>query len=368
LQSIYYILGIATFIQVVYLLLVYSRILFYREKTSEPSLAGEARPVSVLVCAHNERSNLERLLPLLLSQEYSDYEVLVVDDRSEDGSFDYFREKYHRHPRFSILQAEPTHAGQNFKKSALTQAIHAARYEYLLLTDADCIPASSRWVETMMQAAVGQKKLVLGYSPYEYRRGWLNLLIRFDTLHTAVQYFSFALSRFPYMGVGRNLLYQKSLFLKNDGFASHSTTTGGDDDLFVKEVATAQNTAVCFRSEAHVYSLPKENYRSWLRQKRRHLSVGHRYKIGHKLLLGLEMVSRLLFYTCLIVVLAANWKAGLLYLMIRGLVFVVIFALIARKLRDNYRWYWLLPFDILYILNYLVITLSLVIDKRIKWS
>jgi hypothetical protein len=213
------------------------------------------------------------------------------------------------------------------------------------------------------------KEIVLGYSPYEQHKGWLNLLIRYETLYTAIQYFSFALAGTPYMGVGRNLLYKKSVFVKNDGFDTHINTLGGDDDLFIREVAKQNNTAVCLDLKGQILSIPKKDYFSWLRQKRRHLSVGTKYRWKHKFLLGLQISAHLLFYGGLGFVFYQDYKAALFFLMIRSLAFVVIFTLIARKLGDSYKWWrLLLVVDIVYIFNYLVITLSLLLYKKTKWS
>ena len=116
-------------------------------------------------------------------------------------------------------------------------------------------------------------------------------------------------------------------------------------------------------------SIPKKDFFSWLRQKRRHLSVGIEYKWKHKFLLGLQIMSHFIFYISLGIVFYQDYKAAFFFLMIRSLAFVVIFTLIARKLGDNYKW-WRLLFiiDIVYIFNYLIITLSLVLYKKIKWS
>jgi glycosyltransferase involved in cell wall biosynthesis len=325
--------------------------------------------VSVIVCAHNELENLKKLIPALLSQQYPNFELILADDRSSDGSADYLRQQYSHDVRLRIIRIEENNLRENFKKHALTKAIEAANHDILLLTDADCLPASPLWIDGMTRA-LGKKEIVLGYSPYMFRKGLLNLLIRYETFLTAVQYLSFALAGMPYMGVGRNLLYRKSLFVKNNGFHNHIHTTGGDDDLFIREVATAENTAVCFEKNTQMLSLPKEDYFSWWKQKRRHLSVGFQYKLKHKILLGLSIMAHILFYTSLGVVFYQDYKAAFLFLMIRGLVFLVIFTLIARKLGVNYHvWIWLfIPIDVIYIFNYLVISFSLWIDKKIKWN
>ncbi len=378
---ILYILIIATALQLFYFFFFYVRILFYRSK-EKVVVSGETVamvgvftnhssevPVSVIVCACNELENLKRLIPALLQQQYKNFELILADDRSSDGSFDYFKNKYSSDTRFKIIRVEENKEGLNPKKYALNKAIEEARHEILLFTDADCTPASAHWISLMAASLGEQKEIVLGYSPYEYRKGFLNSLIRYETLHTAVNYFSYALAGIPYMGVGRNLLYKKSVFVKNKGFSSHLKTTGGDDDLFIREVAKKGNVGICLDKDSYMISLPKESYSTWFRQKRRHLSVGSQYKWLHKFLLGTEILSHGLFYLSLGALFCFDYYTGILFLMIRSLVFVVIFVLIARKLADRGGWLrLLLPIDIVYIFNNLIITLSLVVYKKIRWS
>ena len=99
------------------------------------------------------------------------------------------------------------------------------------------------------------------------------------------------------MGVGRNLAYKKALFFANKGFANHYHLLSGDDDLFVNENATNFNTAIEFSHESHTRAEPEKRLRDWIKQKRRHLSTGRYYKFKHKFLLGLEVMSRLLYYS-----------------------------------------------------------------------
>jgi hypothetical protein len=139
--------------------------------------------------------------------------------------------------------------------------------------------------------------IVLGYGGYFSQSGLLNKYIRYDTIMIALQYFSFALCRIPYMGVGRNLGYSKSLFFGGNGFSRHFHLASGDDDLFVNENANKHNTSVEFAPDSHTRTAPKESFSKWYFQKKRHFSTSKLYKPFHKLLLATEPVSRFLFYS-----------------------------------------------------------------------
>ena len=280
-------------IQLIYILFVFSRTAFYRQPGHAPTPTPP--PVTVVVCARNELDNLTELLPLLNDQGYPSFEVLVMDDRSTDGT-DIFLEHeiaHLSHVRFIRIDREHEHITP--KKYALTIALKKATYPTILLTDADCRPTSPDWLASMISPLANpDKAIVLGFSPYEYRPGFLNVLIRAETLFTAVQYVSLALAGRPYMGVGRNLAYRTKTFFDNKGFYTHKNVLGGDDDLFINEVATSRNTAVCLDPQAFTWSKPKETWAEWRIQKRRHLNVGQHYKTGHKIRLGLLTGSHVL--------------------------------------------------------------------------
>ncbi len=203
-----------------------------------PEKASE--PISVIICARNEAKNLLQNLPLILEQNYPDFEVVVVNDRSWDGTkevLDDFAKNYNNLKIVTVGEGAKFIAG---KKFAATMGIKAAAHNWLVFTDADCYPASNNWLMDMQPPDDDAKEIVLGYSPYLKKDGLLNALIRFETFFTAVNYLSFALKGMPYMGVGRNMAYKKSLFFENKGFAAHMHIPSGDDDLFVNANANKQ--------------------------------------------------------------------------------------------------------------------------------
>jgi glycosyltransferase involved in cell wall biosynthesis len=280
-------------IQLLYILFIFSRTALYRQSGSATSHPGP--PVTIIVCAHNEHDNLTELLPLLNGQHYPAFEVLVMDDRSTDGTTAFLENDIADLERVQFIRIDKEHQHVTPKKYALTIGLKKATHSLVLLTDADCRPASPDWLAGMVATlAEPGKDIALGFSPYEHRPGLLNLLIRSETLFTAVQYVSLALAGRPYMGVGRNLMYRTRTFFDNKGFYTHKNVLGGDDDLFINEVATARNTAVCLDPNTFTWSKPKESWADWRIQKRRHLNVGKYYKTGNKIRLGLLSGSHVL--------------------------------------------------------------------------
>lgn len=292
---------IAVGIQLLYILFIFSRTALYRQ--SDARTPQTAPPVTIIVCAHNEHENLTELLPLLNAQHYPAFDVLVMDDRSTDGTTAFLENDIADLKHVQFIRIDKEHQHVTPKKYALTIGLKKATHPVVLLTDADCRPASPDWLAGMVaQLSDNTTDIVLGFSPYEHRPGLLNLLIRAETLFTAVQYVSLALAGRPYMGVGRNLLYRTRTFFDNKGFYTHKNVLGGDDDLFINEVATARNTAVCLDPDTFTWSKPKESWTDWRIQKRRHLNVGKYYKTGNKIRLGLLSGSHVLTWVLGLVV------------------------------------------------------------------
>ncbi|HER09266.1 MAG TPA: glycosyltransferase [Bacteroides sp.] len=300
---------VSLLVQMGYYLMVYLRLPLYRQ----PKRRNTGRGTSVVICARNESENLQRFLPTVLEQDYPEYEVVVVNDASTDDTEDVlarFSARY-RHLRYTTIPCNDKFS--HGKKLALTVGIKSARYDLLLLTDADCSPVTGQWLRKMVSNLSGERKIVLGYGKYEKRKGMLNCLIRYETVFTAIQYFSFAIIGKPYMGVGRNLAYRKSLFFENRGFASHYHLASGDDDLFVNETATGKNTAVELSKESHTVSVPETSFGEWVKQKQRHLSAGNHYRTASRIRLAGELFSRFLLYATLVAAcILSPWKWHLL--------------------------------------------------------
>ena len=259
--------------------------------------------VSIVVCAKNEGENLQNYLTALLCQNYPKFEVIVVNDASEDNTqfvLDHYLQLY-KNLHLTFVPSDAMVSSS--KKLALTLAAKAAKYDYLLLTDADCRPESTEWITEMMKGfCKPETEVVIGYGGYFEEQTAVNTRIQYDTIFNAMQYLGMAMSRHPYMGVGRNLAYKKETFFKNRGFAGLLSKRAGDDDLFVNKVCTPRNTEVVLTPMSYTWSIPKRTFREWRVQKARHLSVAPDYKFITKLRLVLEPFSRGLWYALLIAV------------------------------------------------------------------
>jgi len=366
-ETVFYLFCLVTLIQVFYYVFFYSRVAFFKEKSKQQS---QQHPVSVIICARDEDENIARNLPGVLVQKYSStHEVIVVNDNSVDDS-KYILEELQKTFKFlQIVDLKQEAKLISGKKYPLSIGIKEAKHEIVLLTDADCVPASEFWIQKMQDAYVNGTEIVIGYGAYNKRPGLLNKLIRFETFHSALQYLSFALAGNPYMGVGRNLSYKKDVFLRNKGFSSINHIPGGDDDLFINKVASKHNTRVVIDKDAITLSQPKRSFNEWLRQKTRHYSTARYYKKGNKFLLALYSLSQFLFYPLFIAAaLFYSWQLALGVFGIRLLLQAFIFLKAMKKLNEADLWPLFLFFDIWMFFYYIIFAPSLWKRPRVSWN
>ena len=332
LELLFIIFSSTAAIQLFYYLFFYLALFTYRP--SDNRIKHE--PVSVIICARNEADNLMNFLPSVLEQDYPDYEVIVVNDCSEDNSYDVlgkFLIQY-THLRISTVNKDPKFTHN--KKFAQFIGIKAAKNDILLFTDADCQPESDKWLERMTSHFGDKINFVLGYGGYLPEKGLLNKYIRYDSMTIAMQYLGMAIRRIPYMGVGRNLAYRRSLFFANKGFGDHNHLISGDDDLFVNTNASGGNTSVAFSDGTHTRSVPYSSLKEWITQKKRHLTTAPYYKFRDKLLLITEPFTRIIFYSAFIILLSFKFMTPFVLAIfgLRFLIQIIVFALVQKRLNE----------------------------------
>ena len=279
-----------SFVQFLFLVFVFSRLAFHKDKRKAP----ETPNVTIIIAARNEADNLFKNLPFILDQDYPNFEVIVVNHQSMDESKYILDAFEHEFPNMRVINVEKSQHMKFGKKLPLTIGIKGAKYEHLLFTDADCHPASNQWLKSMSSHFSKKHEIVLGYGPYKKKKGFLNKIIRFDTAWIALNYFSFAKAKMPYMGIGRNMAYTKTVFNSVSGFKSHYALSSGDDDLFIQEAAKKGNYTINLDPDSFCYSNPPKTWSSWMRQKSRHYTTTERYRVIKKLLLGIYPLTLLL--------------------------------------------------------------------------
>lgn len=355
-------------IQIFYYLFFFSRLAFFKRKKDRAKT--QTHPVSVIICAKNEAGNLANFLPGSLVQKYrTTHEVIVVNDNSEDET-KYILEEYQRtFKQLKIVELKQEARFIPGKKFPLSVGIKTAKYEIVLLTDADCVPASENWIEKMQEYYDDDVEIVLGYSPFQKKKGLLNKLIRWESFHTALQYLSYAKSGLAYMGVGRNLSYKRDAFFRHKGFSAFNHLPGGDDDLFINKAATNKNVEIAIEPDTFTITKPPRTWNQWRKQKARHYTTAKYYKKIHKFLLGLYAFSLFAFYPLLVLCLFFfDWRIVTGIFLFRLIIQYVIIYKSAGRLQEKDLAFYTLFFDIWMFFYYLLFAGTLFKKPAKKWK
>lgn len=331
----------------------------------------DARPsVSVIVCAKNESYNLRSNIPLLMEQKYPDAQIIVVDDCSTDDTLLVLSELRTRYPDLYYTSIPTDTKFTHGKKLAVSVGLKAAKHEKIVFIDADCKPASEHWLTALMEGYTTDKiQLVLGYGRYERCKGLLNLYIRFETFWNAVQYFGFAKAMKPFMGVGRNLSYTKSLYEQSSKFRHHIGILSGDDDLFISEMGKRDNTSIVVKPESQTISEAKHTWRDWFEQKTRHIKTSPLYPMSVKFMLGAELFTRLMMYVLPILALYIFTNIYILIgigsiIVSRWVVMHIALGIAHKRMGEKGLWWWTIPMDVIVPLIQSTVVIYSTISKR----
>ncbi|WP_104735635.1 glycosyltransferase [Hanstruepera ponticola] len=367
LSLLFYVFIVLVCFQILYFLIVFTKISFHKAL----STPIKELSISVIVCAKNEEENLKNFLPSILEQNYANFEVVLINDASHDDSLLVMEDFANKYKNIKIVNVKNNEAFWANKKYALTLGIKASKHPYLLFIDADCKPRSNNWIREMSSQFQSGKNIVLGYGAYtKIKNSLLNKLIRFETMLTAMQYFSWAKIGIPYMGVGRNLAYTKNTFFEASGFMSHMHIKSGDDDLFINQIANSENTAISLSPDSFTISTPKTSFKDWINQKKRHITTANHYKTNHKFILAFYYLSQLGFWllSILLLILLFKWEIVLTLFLLRILIQYVVFFGASKKLDEKDIIFFLPFFDFFLVAFQLTIFISNLISKPRHWK
>lgn len=330
---LFYLFCFVGFIHLLYICIIYTRFAFYRPKKQQ----ANNTPVSIVICCRNEEENLLSNLQSVLEQDYPHFEVILVNHMSSDGTADVIRAFQMHYPNIRTVNVQRSSHLRQGKKFPLSIGIKIASNPILVLTDADCKPNSDQWLTNIVRNYnQEQTELVLGYGPMNKTKGILNWFLRFEATYIAINYFSYALAKIPYMSVGRNFSYTKSTFEKHKGFKSHYAILSGDDDLFLQQAATRKNVAIEIDESTWCYSNAKETWSEWVLQKQRHFSASPKYTFIKKLLLGIYNLSWFLTIVLFVILLLDIEYNGISFVIFGSILTLkwIVFSLNFAKLKS----------------------------------
>jgi cellulose synthase/poly-beta-1,6-N-acetylglucosamine synthase-like glycosyltransferase len=334
------------FINLLYTIFIYGKFAFFKQKNATNFAEG----ISVIIAARNEADNLFENLPYILEQQYPLFEVIIINHQSTDESAYILNAFSQQYKNLKIIEVEKSKHLRPGKKLPITLGVKAAKYEYLIFTDADCRPKGFDWLQKMANGFNNNKEIVLGFGPYYKSKGFLNQVIRFDTTWIAINYFSMALNRLPYMGVGRNMGYTKKIFNSVHGFKDHYAVSSGDDDLFIQQAAKNKNYAIVIEESSFTYSSPHQHWDRWLLQKSRHYTTTPFYGVIKKTMLGIYPLTSILAWLTFVILMFNNdfrWISLGVFMFVTIIKWIILAKCFSNLKEKSF--HYLLPFyDLIY--------------------
>ena len=354
--AILIIFGVITLLQLVYYYVIYGRVAFHRKKNAR---GFRDIPVSVVIVVRDDAALAVQNLPALLEQQYSFFEIVIVNDRSRDeNSLQAIREYKDRYPNIKIVDLSTAVSTSRGKKMAISMGVKCATYDHILLTSPNCRPASNQWLASMAQNFQFQRRIVLGYSTFEKKKGIYSHFLHYDNLVGAVQYFAHALMHTTYRGDLHNVAFMRPLFYKQNGFIAYSHLLYGEEDIFIHRAATPNNVAIEFAPEAATVQQHSPSYGYWRLHKVSLFFTRKYNSLKNRILLSGYELTNLLFYICLALSIIADLHQPLALYITAGIAFLrivsmyVVMGISAAKLHEKQIIPQLLFYDILFaILN-----------------
>lgn len=361
LLTLFIIFASAAIIQLLYLWMLFGRFAFSRKKYVSNSLP----PATIIITAHNQISGLEENLLLYLGQDYPNFEVLVVNDNSDDGSSDLLKEYRQIYPRLQVVELTQSLNWFKGKKFPLSLGIKSAKNDLVVITDAHCKPASHLWLQEIVTAYKPETEIVLGYSTYD-TPSKINIWLRFWCFFDALFYFAMAQSGMPFKGVGKNLSYKRKLFYRQKGFISHYNISVGDDELFINKAGNAKNTSWRISPGSVMKTVKEITFGAWWKKEITRLMLREHFKTGHRFILSMHALTTIMFYALFVVllVLKAAWVITLSIFVLRLISQLIVYGYAQKRLGEK-KLLLLTPFfEIFLMLIDLVIWISLLYTKR----
>jgi len=349
-----------------YILLYLSRTQLYAPMESELTFARGK--VTLLVCLHNEASEIDAFIEAILEQEYQDKQLLLVDDRSTDESLAILKKWEAAYPEvIKVLHLDQKKIAG--KKGAVKAALPYIKGEYLLFTDVDCRPNSPYWINYMIAPLqLDNIEVTLGVVLVKSPLNLWGMFRRFQSFWKSIQFLGFAQRRWAYMAMGGNWAVQTDRYLQNENIEEHAELASGDDDLVFQALNANSGTEVILDPKSWVKTKEKGGFFQNMRQRGRHMSTYKAYKWKWNLLLLSAPVVMLVGIICIFLLLSRYPLVAMLLITIYYISALRVMAASAKVIPAGFSIFLaplLLPFEFLLQGIGFLVTLS---RNQSNWS
>ena len=324
-------------VQFHYYIFTYGRIPGYKNNRRAAEMEDEP-PVSVVVPLFSEDySFVEERLPLILAQNYPDFEVVIVYVGHDSDFYEDLARLKQSFPQITTTKIQLDPRFPISRKMALNVGIKSAHYECMVFTSTDAVPQTDRWLSLMAKGFM-RGEIVVGYCGVERRKGFANYMMRTGRMMQSAAWIARAVQRRAYRGTLHNYGFTKRIYFGANGF-SHLNMNIGEDDLFMQRVMTRDNVSVILSPRATLREKTWGGMGWWMSQLRYYGSAFRFYPQAVRTYVGWELWSRVLFFAtavCALAVMPLEYKIAALTLVIVRYVAVALeVRRVARRLGES---------------------------------
>lgn len=356
-----------TSIQLIYYVFIFVRVWFVKVSEKKPSPA-----VSLILSSKNQKKLLEKNLLHFINQDYPDFEIIVVNNASWDGTDEYLEQQELLYPNLKVV-SNSYQENDRFSKGnkfAITLAVKAAANDLLLFADADCVPSSKKWLLEMVSHFSAEQKIVLANVKPFKRNGLFNVFLRFEAVYESLLRIGATKVGLPLLANRRNIAYHRNLFFSVNGFLSHLNMSSGEAELFVDEVRTSSNSTISLSKDTLVEYESRLSFSNWFSEKRAFFHVSKKLSTLPKFFLAAHYLSMLLFYTLSIqlIMFSTSLELVLGLILIRLLMQYIVYWKLMEIMNER-RLLLLLPFyEFVLMIVHGIVYISTNIKKVHDWD
>ncbi len=241
------IFGVLLFSRILYLWLVVGRIAFRNNNHSD---VKNGEPISLLLTFRNEEKNLQQYLPEILKIKNVDFEVVAVDDFSQDNSLSVLgvMKEENGKLRVSSLNQETRFS----EKLAQNIALKAARNNWVMTIPVSLVVGETNWLKNVSGRLIQGNDVVLNYSNVLHTGRFYNRLFRIELFLQQLKSAGFTICGLPFTYTEENVAFRKEKYFEGGSYSHKLKEPFANLELLINAFIRKNKTEVCFQQETAI--------------------------------------------------------------------------------------------------------------------
>ena len=319
--------GVLFLIRLLYLFLFIGRVLFRKKRKNT---TPEKNPLSLMMTVRNEEENLKNNLPKILSLP-DDFELVVVDDFSQDNSYliiGLLKDRYKR-LTISALNQETKYS----TKLAQNIALKAANYAWVIPIPVSILQYAQQWLETISGAIKNEKNVIISYSGVTAAKGFFNRLYRIENYYSYIRSTGFILNGIPFVYSDENVAFKKEKYFEIGGYGKKATEPYANLELIINSFIRKKTTTVFFNTDSSIKKSEQIKRSEYFELLKKSIRIEKHLSNYKRLALVFEEIVELLYIPTAIIVIVLFPELCIVFAGMLGFNFIAYLLII--KITQN---------------------------------